>query len=290
MSKRRVSSPRSKTSGPLKSKKSLHRFIGISLSGGKQDKACMAVLEYYPEHDKVFLVKLHEKIKNEDEISADAKIINLINSYAAVDSIAFDVPLHLPQCMVCKLKCPGQENCKQPHIKWMQKHTNEINKTKRPRRTFTPYTQRCSELILNDTLEESFHIPHALGSNSAPLLARAHFLSKRLKGKVLEVFPKLSVYRIGRSLKLIRSHLMFHKHAVGGDESRLAILNALSDHGVVFVYKEDIKIMVENNHAFESFISALTAFFKMKGLTEPRPRGFPEKENWIEFPVKELKL
>lgn len=32
----------------------VHRFIGISLSGGKADKACMAIVEYFPSIKKFF--------------------------------------------------------------------------------------------------------------------------------------------------------------------------------------------------------------------------------------------
>jgi hypothetical protein len=39
------------------------RFIGVSLAGGKSDKACVAVLEYYREKNKIFLSRLFDKIK-----------------------------------------------------------------------------------------------------------------------------------------------------------------------------------------------------------------------------------
>jgi hypothetical protein len=48
--------------------------------------------------------------------------------------------------------------------------------------------------------------------------------------------------------------------------------------------------MVDNNHGFEAFMNAFTAFLESKGLTEQRPEGFPEKEDWIAFPHKELKV
>ena len=51
-------------------KSKVHRFVGISLSGGKADKACVAVIEYYSLHKKIFLARLYEKIKTEEFISA----------------------------------------------------------------------------------------------------------------------------------------------------------------------------------------------------------------------------
>lgn len=268
----------------------VHRFVGVSLGGGKTDKACVAVIEYYPKHKKVFLSRLVEKIKSDEVHSADYKIHEVIGQYHnAVDLLAFDVPFRLPHCLNCEKSCPGIEACKEPHVKWMWEYTRKLHKKKKPRKLFTPYTQRCVEMYLSSELEEPFILQHALGANCAPLLARAMFIQRRLSTPCIEVFPKLSVWRMGRSLGVMKSHLLFHKHAVGGDESRRAILNALSAHNVAFVYDQDVKLMIENNHAFESFICALTAFLHFKGLTEPRPAGFPESEDWIDFPLPAIK-
>ncbi|MNL52784.1 hypothetical protein D3C87_1759860 [compost metagenome] len=115
------------------------------------------------------------------------------------------------------------------------------------------------------------------------------YLQRRLDLNCIEVFPKLSVWRIGRALNVMKSHLRFHKHSIGGDESRRALLQGLSAHNVAFVYDQDVKLMIENSHAFEAFICALTAFLEFKGQTESRPEGFPEKEDWIAFPKISIK-
>lgn len=268
----------------------VHRFIGISLGGGKTDKACVAVVEYYPKHKKVFLSRLVEKIKSDEVHSADFKIHEIIEQYHnGIDLIAFDVPFKLPFCLQCVEKCPGIESCPESHVKWMWDYTRKLHKKKKPRKLFTPYTQRCVEMYLSSEIEEPFILQHAMGANCAPLLARAMFIKRRLTIPCVEVFPKLSVWRVGRSLQVAKNHLLFHKHAIGGDESRRVILNALGTHNVAFVYDQDVKLMIENNHAFESFICAFTAFLKFKGMTEPRPAGFPEREDWIEFPLPAIK-
>lgn len=267
-----------------------HRFIGISLGGGKSDKACVAVLEYYPKHKKVFLSRLVEKIKSDEVHSADFKIHEIIEQYHHnIDTVAFDVPFHLPNCLTCKKTCPGIEACKEPHVQWMWDYTRKLHKKKKPRKLFTPYTQRCVELYVSSELEEPFSLQHAMGANTAPLLARAMFIKNRLDIPCVEVFPKLSVWRVGRALNVMKTHLRFHKHSIGGDESRREILQALSTHNIAFVYDQDVKLMIENNHAFESFICALTAFLKYKGQTEARPEGFPANEDWIEFPKSSIK-
>lgn len=268
----------------------VHRFIGVSLGGGKTDKACVAILEYYPKHKKVFLSRLVEKIKSDEVHSADFKIHEVIEQYhSEIDTIAFDVPLRVPNCLTCKKTCPGIESCKEPHIQWMWDYTRKLHKKKKPRKLFTSYTQRCVELYLSSELEEPFILQHAMGANMAPLLARAMFIKRRLNIPCIEVFPKLSVWRVGRALNVMKTHLRFHKHSIGGDESRREILQALGTHNVAFVYDQDVKLMIENNHAFEAFICALTAFLKFKGQTEDRPAGFPANEDWVDFPKASIR-
>jgi hypothetical protein len=294
MSKRKVSVPERKTSKTFEAdtnSKEIIRFIGISLAGGKSDKACVAILEYYPENKKIFLSRLFEKIKSDEKISGDLKIHELIEqNLKTTKYVAFDTPWNLPNCMTCKKKCPGFENCHEPHIEWMWHYQDDKLKKKRPKKLFTPYTQRCIEMYLQTELEESFTMHHALGANSAPLLARAAFIQKRLSANCIEVYPKLTLWRLGEVLKVMKSHLRGHRAAFGGDDSRTQFLKTLNENNIAFIYHQDMKQMIENNHAFEAFLCGFTAFLKYKGLTEKRPKGFPSNEDWIDFPVKDLKI
>lgn len=263
--------------------------MGLSIAGGKSDKACLAVIEYFPKYKKVFLTKVFDKVKSDENISADLKLHELIKQLRDhTVSLTMDTPSRLPHCASCVLKCPGYESCKEPHIEWMWKYFREHNRKKKPKKIFTPYTQRCVEMYLASELGEPFVLPHALGANQAPLLARAAFISRRLDIPVLEAFPKATLWRLGMSLQVMKSHLRHHRHSVGGQESRKLILRALSAGHVAFVYEQDVKLMTENNHAFEAFLCALTGFLKFKGLTEDRPKGFPKKEDWIEVPVENI--
>ena len=267
----------------------IHRFAGVSLGGGKTDRTAVAVVEYYPQQKRIFLRSLREKIKSEGELSADQQIHTVLTeAEPGLEAVAFDVPLKLPICVTCKLKCPGFEKCKTPELKWMWEHHRKRGKNKRPNKLFTPYTERATEMYVSSELEEPFHPSHALGANAAPLVARALFITRRLKMPVLEYYPKLSVWRIGRNLKVNKSQLRHHKHSVDGDEARLAILKSLVDSGIAFIYQQDMKLMVENNSAFEAFIGALTAFLKFRGQTEKPPVGFPKNEGWIDFPKETI--
>jgi hypothetical protein len=242
-------------------------------------------VEYYPQHKKIFLSKIFDKIKSEGAISADLKIHEIIESYKEqVDFVAFDVPWNPPLCFSCKVPCPGYENCQQEHIVWMREHNERQQKKKKPKKLFTPYTERCVEMYLKTEIEEPMALGPSMGANTAPLLARASFIHRRIKTPAIEVYPKLSIWRLGRALNIGKTHLRYHRHSVGGNDSRRVILKELTENNVAFVYAEDQRLMIENNHAFEAFVCALTAYLKYSNQTEPRPSAFPDKEDWIEFP------
>jgi len=260
-------------------------FIGISLGGGKTDKACLAALEYFPKQNRLFLTKLYDRIKSDPEISADQKIIeNLIGFEDKIENIALDCPWSLPLCLRCELECPGYEACKEPHVEWMWQRYRKISKGKKPKRLFTPYTQRCVESVLTDDMEIPFPLNHSMGANTAPLLARSAFLKKRLNFEVIEVFPEATLWRLGRKLKVNRSDLLSFKKASVGENSRRGILQAFIKSEWTFFYDTDIRLMTEYIPAFQAFLCAYTGFLHSMGKTEVRPRNFPTKEDWIEVP------
>lgn len=267
----------------------VHRFIGIALGGGKTDKTCLSVIEYFPTQHKIFLSRLFDRIKTEGEVSADLQIHSLIMQCPApVESVSFDSPLTLPNCLRCDRACPGVESCTHPSTQWMWKHFRDRKKTKGAKKLFTPYTERCVEQYIESELEEPFHVQHALGANLAPLTARAQYITRRLRLPVLEVFPKLSLWRIGLSLHVSKPHLRSHRHWESGQASRQAMIHRLMDRNLTFIYDQDVRTLIENPHAFDSFLCALTGWLAFCGQCEPRPKGFPKNEGWIQIPKHTL--
>lgn len=263
-----------------------YRFMGLSLSGGKSDKDALSVVDYYPAAGKVFLTHLFSRLKSSQYQLADDKLIENIKSQAeGCVSLHWDVPLSLPKCLNCTLHCPGAEKCKVPSVVWLRNHYNDKNIKKKPKKYPTPYTERCMEFYVNHYLEEPFEWSHACGSNLAPLSLRARFLRKQLEGFThYENYVPLTLWRIGRSLGIQKSHLRRYKHAVEGVDLRALILEKLSEANVAFLYLQDFKQMSKDRAAFESFISALCGYIQYKGLVEKRPKTFPKSESWISFP------
>lgn len=171
----------------------------------------------------------------------------------------------------------------------MWKAFRKLQRRKPKAKLFTSYTTRACELYLASEFEEHEYQPmDALGANQAPLAARVQFLKRRLKGiELIETQPRLSVWRIGKQLKVATSHLRHYKHAAGGDESRQVILQQLVRHDVAFIYQSDLPKIIDNVNIFDAFLAGLTAYLKFQGQTEAPPKDFPHKTGWIEFPVAE---
>ena len=263
-------------------------FAGVSLGGGKTDKTAVAQIEYFPEQKRIFLRSLFTNVTSTDDKSSDLALHEILTENK-FKYVAFDVPLSFPLCIDCELKCPGYEKCKLPHIRWMWNLHEKRHKSKRPNKLFTPYTERCIEMYMSSELEENFFPSHALGANAAPLAARARFVTWRLrKLNLIEVYPKLSLWRIGLNLDIPKSYLRFHRHAMDGDEARYYILSRIVESNIAFIYQQDLRAMVENMNAFDAFISALTAYLKHKAQTEGRPKDFPKLEAWIDFPKQKI--
>jgi hypothetical protein len=256
-------------------------FAGISISGGKADRSAVAILEYFPKQEKIFLIHLFDKIKQEEQLSADQKIFEIIDAYS-LKSVGLDAPLQLPKCLRCTLKCPGYEVCDVEEIVWMRTQYQAIKK--KPRKLFTPYSQRCTDLWLHNFDSGGLGAQHALGANSAPLTARALFLSRRFSAPCFEVASKFSAYLIGEKLKLPKSQLKRVRNQIGGETSRKNILQAMMDQKMLFIYQQDFRLATESLSAFGALVSAYTVFLNHLGKTLPRPKGFPQNEIWLALP------
>lgn len=262
------------------------RFMGLALAGGKSNKTHLAVLDYFPSEKKLFLTHLFRDIGEQEGLSGDTVLVDLIQGNAEqLHSIAVDAPLIAPVCIRCKTPCTSVETCKKPEILWMWDHHKKQHGKKRPNKIFTPYTERCVEQFLTDGLEQPFQFDHALGANRAPMWARMVFLSHQLKGiQLIETLPRLTTWRVGRGLKISKNTLLNYKNSIGGVVHRQAILDKFIDSEWLFIYSQDAKQMVKDAHVFESVLSGFTAFLQYKKLCENPPKGFPKDEAWVSFP------
>lgn len=252
-------------------------FIGVSLAGGKTEKTATAYLEYYPEQDRLFLSELQSKVLFDEGIGGDDKLIQWLNDKRTSQSLVFDVPISLPPCLQCT--CANDQGpmfCMREDVQWM--HEKIKDREQRPFKPITPYTQRAIDLFLSDFESKKFEVGHALGSNLAPLTARALFIKKRSVLPVFETSPKVSSYQLGLNFGVAKSYLQTLYSSTEGEESRRIFLQAWIERSGIFIYKQDLRHLTENLYAFNSFLSAYMGFLVYKNLNFELPSLFCEEK------------
>jgi hypothetical protein len=280
------------------------RYLGLDLSGAKNAKTTIAVLEYYPKERKIFVLDVHSGIGADENHSSDEVLIQTITDHADEHpdlKMGINVPLTLPPCIHCTRKtCPLPDACTVPEVRWMrtsrspQGARTKKNTSKRNARIkeyFTPYTQRPVELWLkNEVLPKlppkvRFEIDETLGGNKAPLTGRMHFLKFHLaKYEKHEVLPKLTIALLMPFLKLSNRTLSEYRQLDEGVHAREIILARMSESLDIFIYDRDIKKITQNINAFDAFISAYTVLLYDRNECVPPPRSFPASSGWVRYP------
>ncbi len=280
------------------------RYLGLDLSGAKNAKTTIAVLEYYPKERKIFVLDVHAGIGADENHSSDEVLIQTITDHADEHpdlKMGINVPLTLPPCIHCPRKtCPLPEACTVPDVRWMR--TSRSPKAAKGKKTtskrnarikeyFTPYTQRPVELWLkNEVLPKlppkiRFEIDETLGGNKAPLTGRMHFLKFHLaKYEKHEVLPKLTIALLMPYLKLSHRTLSDYRQLDEGVHARETILARMSESLDIFIYDRDIKKITQNINAFDAFISAYTVLLYDRNECVAPPRSFPANSGWVRYP------
>lgn len=278
------------------------RYLGLELSGAKNSKTAISVLEYYPREKKIFLLDIHDKISGNEGLSsaepvvctpgfpsADSALVALLKELSAEASrMGVNVPLTLPPCFTGK-------KAEAAAIDWMIRFSKKAARDQSKKRIeFTPYTQRPVELYIRhhvlDDLPRSlqFEVDEALGGNRAPLTARMQFLLRHTeRPKWVEASPKLTALRLCLKLGMERRILTRYRKLEEGAHARMEFLEHLSAKHDIFIYDRDLRKLSNSLTAFDSFLCAYTALLSHQGDCEKPPRGFPKTSGWIEYPRSE---
>jgi hypothetical protein len=275
------------------------RYLGLELAGAKNQKTSLAVIEYYPRANKIFLRDIFDKIVPQDPHSSqtsDEALVELIEGLnPGIAKMGVNIPLNLPPCIPCtKKNCPYPTHCIVPEVKWMRGVAEKFYKnddgTSRVKE-ITPYTQRPAELwvrykVLPQLPENlAFEIDEALGGNKAPLTARMHFLSRHLKTiEMIEIWPKLSIAILASQLNVPERIISNYRHLETGMDSREEILLQLIKKNELFIYDKDMKKLCVSLAAFDAFVCAFTALLADQNLCVKAPKGFPTSAGWIHYP------
>jgi hypothetical protein len=232
-----------------------------------------------------------DQVKSEEWVSGDGVLIEQIEKIQeVVHSIGVDAPLSLPPCLESFCQggdCPAKsfESCQRPEVVWMRK-AYESQKKKKPKKMFTPYTTRAVDMYLNLVEEEPLFIQQAFGSNLAPLAARALYLQSKIQVPMYEISTRLSTWRWGLELGVNRSSLRRLRNLSGGEEARQIFLKAFIEKTSLFVYQQDLKLLIENLHVFEAWICSWVAYLKWSQKVEDPFEGCTWEKKWVYFPKR----
>ena len=271
------------------------RYLGLELSGAKNHKTSLAVLEFYPSEQKTFLLDIFDRVCVHEHQSADEALLELIEEFGSVSCMGVNVPLQLPPCIVCtRLSCKQAGGCAAPAVKWMREMNRKVARTpaRKSVREFTPYTQRPIELWMRYQVlpklppSHRFEIDEALGGNRAPLTARMHFLQRHLaKVPLVEAWPKLSIGILSLELEGVsRRTILSYRHLETGTHAREEILEAMIEQKGVFIYERDLRKLSNSLVCFDAFICAYTAMLSATQNCVKPPAGFPLGTGWVHYP------
>jgi hypothetical protein len=275
------------------------RYLGLDLSGAKNAKTTIAVLEFYPKEKKIFLLDVHPGIGADGNATSDEALLETISDHADEHpdlKMGINVPLTLPPCIHCTRKsCPMPHSCSVPEVRWMRNSQGTVKRGARQKDSFTPYTQRPIELWLkNEVLSRlppriRFEIDETLGGNKAPLTGRMHFLKFHLgKYEMHEVLPKLTVALLMPFLKISNRTLAQYRKLEGGVQARETIIERMSENLDIFIYDRDLKKITQNINAFDAFLCAYTVLLYDRNQCVSPPRGFPAQSGWVRYPKSPL--
>lgn len=249
----------------------LTRFLGVSLSGGKTEKTATAQLDYYPEQKRLFVSELQSKILFESGLSSDEIWLQWADKRRSSASLTFDVPITLPPCFECQCEnTQGPEYCTNSQVLWLLEQTQA--KGQRPHKPITPYTQRALDFYLSEYMGHKFEVGHALGSNLAPLTVRARYLIRRVALPVYEIQPRVVSFLLGLNFKVPKSKLNGLYLSSQGEDCRAFFVKQMVECTQVFLYKQDLRYLVENYHAFNALLCAYMGYLKSQNLTAELPK------------------
>jgi hypothetical protein len=282
---------------PSSSSRQSKRYLGLELSGAKNQKTSLAAIEFYPKEKKIFLLDIFDKIATHEDQTSDEALLDVIREVGGgVSQLGVNVPLELPPCITCVRKtCPLPTRCTVPAVKWMKDYCRKVSRSNEdlPFRVkeFTPYTQRPIELwvkygVLSQLSEDChFEVDETLGGNKAPLTARMQFIKRHLRGfPLLEVWPKLSIAVLGEKMGIHKRIISSYRRLEDGIHSRESILTKLSERNEIFIYDRDMRKLSQNLTAFDAFICAFTALLSDLNQCAKMPKGFPKASGWVHYP------
>jgi hypothetical protein len=262
-----------------------YRSIGLDLSGSRNQKTCVAVLDFYPKGNRLILSELKTDLGPKGEKTGDDSLVGCLEDLNdpkfKITGVATTAPISLPPFFLEKKTCAEQ-------IRWVD---SLLPKTERLQKPFIPYLQRPLEFWLRYMSKERFaNVGDAFGSNWAPLTARLQFLKTQLAVDFNEIFFRGALLRILPSIGLKKELVDDYNDLEKGLKTRDLIIRKLCDTLTqLFIYDGDIDRLILDLPCFHAFIAVLCQHLSLLELCDERPRDLPDSATWVLIPQRNLR-
>jgi predicted nuclease with RNAse H fold len=211
-----------------------------------------------------------------------------------VDVVVIDAPLTLPPCVACPLPCPGTRDCRVPEVvmmreAWDAKRRQEsdervslgqkADRREKRIRIPQPYLDRAYEVFARNHYEHpmlsgTFEIEAALGSNRAPVTARARRLRRELLARfpgvlILETNPALATLGWSLTTGYKVASLLEMKSSQSGRSARAGLLKRLEQQQIALrgaaLHEQLFTDFAVNATVFHAAMAALTGWGLFSG-------------------------
>ena len=299
-----------------------HTFVGIDLGGSRGKSTAVARLRWSASDPAgtAWVDEVSTRHRG-GEPWCDAALVEYLSALGPGVAVAIDAPLTVPACLRCQVTaCPGFAACEVPATVWLRTVGAELQAgtmvddrdrvvaapSSGPARTvgtsagspavarhrLTPYTHRCTEVMLHYTRDL---VPREnLSQGVGPVSARAVHLRRvlaahgfELNRNLLEVSPRSTVHAL-----FDRRRARGYKRDADPWNTRAQIIEDLGER-VRFapssrLSKEEV---LRNDHCFDALISGYTAvLWAQGGWTLPAGEGGGEPfatDGWIWVPPEQ---
>ena len=169
---------------------------------------------------------------------ADTHLIETIKDFGGAQVFCLDAPLTFPTCTTCVRACTGVPDCPEASVQAMTKIWQEEREaeSRRPRMP-APHTERYFEAYARRRYDHpgmtgASDLESVLSSNKAPISARAHHISRRLRAAfpnalIVETHPWLSALGWSLHCGYRLNHLAELRQPDSGRVARAGLLRKL---------------------------------------------------------------
>lgn len=214
----------------------------------------------------------------------DTRFVEVVADMGGADVVVIDAPLTLPPCVGCTLPCPGTLKCVVPDVAlmreaWERKQAERARDRNKRVRLPQPYVDRAYEVFARNHFEHpllsgTFELESALGSNRAPVTARAVRLAREMQTRfpdALIVETNSALATLGWSLtagyKL--SSLLELRSVQSGRSARAGMLKRLEQRQIALrsatLHEQLFADFAENATVFHAGVAALTGWGLLTG-------------------------